>query len=815
MQSGPTLTSDSLGTTSNTEQSSGKQLFGHSASAWVAFGVIIACTVAVYLPILFNFFSGDDFVHLTWLTEAVKNPELIWRNFHSSWLDGTTTRFYRPLISVFMVTDYLLWHDNGLGFHITNLAFHIAGSIFLFLILSDFGGQRPEPAAPEAKCTLAWPLAAALLFALYPLHPEAVSWITGRVDAIVTAFALCSFWCYINWRKQNKAVWFVLTVITMALALLSKEMAVTLPPLFLIWEFFLGKNSGAPLVVRSVKASLPTTFFWLFLAVYFVLRRFALGTFVGGYDDSLFFVANWRLFLGGWLHGLRMLLVPVNQELMGAHHPLTKLWEIAIVSSIILTGVSLVRTRRQSLPFFFIISWLALSLVPVYKIFAVADDLEGSRLAYLATAPLCALVTLGFADSARGRGAKVLNALSWCVTLTLLAGAAGVLWNNNQAWRQAGLESNLIRTELDTLYRSIEGDPQVMLTGLPDNVHGAYICRNAIVGMTHQPQMSRTVNNCLMVGQIEPILPFGYLKESIEKNNDKVKIFRWTNDSHKFIPTAIEQNAGTELYPSWRAQNLKAVLKTDPAYPAGLKWQEDGSLKASGGQGPKDRPQILIDLNGFPCWKVDFVAVKLSVESQSGSPEANAGCDLLYANDLNPAFELRRRLHMPVSPGDNMLIFPLRGLPEWALGGDCRALKLLLPLRSTVSLKSVSLLSPESIMPRLSFPNSGYLGSKGFVHLSPQSPAQELKFDSSAVPGAARLTLELTRPNLTFESQNSSAPSQVLLKRLDCNTTAGTMLLKREQFPAAGIYEIRLRALDRYGSPVGVAGDHIVISVDS
>ena len=79
---------------------------------------ILVSILSAYSPILFNFFAGDDFVHLTWLAQAVHHPELIWRNFYSSWLDGTTTKFYRPLISIFMVVDYLFYGINGLGFHI-------------------------------------------------------------------------------------------------------------------------------------------------------------------------------------------------------------------------------------------------------------------------------------------------------------------------------------------------------------------------------------------------------------------------------------------------------------------------------------------------------------------------------------------------------------------------------------------------------------------------------------------------------------------------------------------------------------------------
>src|SRR5262249_37409321 len=145
------------------------------AIAGLLLSIICLAAVIAYSPVLFNFFAGDDFVHLAWLADAVKNPELILRNFHSAWLDGTTARFYRPLISVFMVSDYLLWGTNGFGFHLTNLIFHLASAVLLFLILDQVRWQRSTSA--DSNQTLYWPFAAACLFALYPLHPEPVSWI--------------------------------------------------------------------------------------------------------------------------------------------------------------------------------------------------------------------------------------------------------------------------------------------------------------------------------------------------------------------------------------------------------------------------------------------------------------------------------------------------------------------------------------------------------------------------------------------------------------------------------------------------------------
>lgn len=780
-------------------------------AAWLMLMLIVLATAAVYAPVLFNFFSGDDFVHLTWLTEAVKNPELVWRNFHTSWLEGTTTRFYRPLISVFMVSDYLIWKTNGLGFHLTNLACHLTSVLFLFLIFKEIC-RRFEIG------TAHWPLAGAALFGLYPLHPEAVSWITGRVDSVVTVFVLGSFWCFMRWRATRRIYWSFISALAMALGLLSKEMAVTLPPLFFIWEFIAGRRTGGGIksgFVGATAASLP---FWLLLGLYFIVRRMALGTFVGGYDDSLFFVANLQLFIAGWIHGLRMMLVPINKELLGAHHPLTKLWEISLICLIAGSCLSTLTCGKLRAPAAFLLLWLALSLLPVYKIFGIADDLEGSRLAYLATAPLCGLITFALAGWLSESSGRWRGLFAGCATSVLILCAGALLWTNNQAWVLAGRESNLIRRQLDNLYHSFTGNPPVLLVGLPDNLHGAYICRNALVGMTSYPQMSRTASDCSMLGAFEPTQPFGFYKESLAKVSGNVKIFRWDGREKSFIPVAIPAAETPGVVTRWTTHELKNVLAPQQTGNVDFRWLEDGNLEATGGIGLSGRPQIHLKLNQRSCWSTDFLAIGITAGAApgpGGQSVTPVGADLLYANDLHPDTDLRLRFHAPVPEGDGTLLFPLRSSPEWALGGNCRDLELLLPDRGRVVIKSVELIDYTTVAPQIRFVDSGFLGTRGFLHLSNGAREKAVELDARRVPGAHGIELEITRPNLTFESQNSGEPSRVVMRRVKNDTTVGTLILKRSDFPSTGLYEARPRAVDVHGSPVGVAGDHIVISIDS
>lgn len=800
---------------------------------------IVSATILAYQPVLFDFFLGDDFVHLTWLKDAVHTPEMVWRNFHSSWLDGTTTKFYRPLISVFMVSDYMVWGANGLGFHLTNLLFHLVATVAIFFISGELlmATRRTGSVSVDQPDKMPWLycVAAALAFGLYPLHAEAVSWITGRVDSVVTAFYTCSFLMYLKWRRQDAAMrplWLTGCIVAMILGLLSKEMAVTLPPLFVIYELIFGKSIAIDLKnpMKMVKSTFEaglaalrvTAPFWLLLVAYFGLRRYALGTFVGGYDDSLFFIADIKHFLLSWLHGLRMFLIPLNKNLMGAHHIITRGWEIHLALVAALVVLNLYFERRLARLFLFNSIFLCLALAPVYKIFAISDDLQGSRLAHVATVALALLVAMAFIvprreDKSQSKSGNVsgvlsstaLRAVTAC-TYSLVLGLA--LWTNNQAWARAGHEANDIRRGLDVLYKNIKGDPQVLLVGLPDQIDGAYISRNALWGMTKVPQLHRDVWNCLMLNQYEQILPFGHFKQTLQSNPDKVQIYFWDKKKAEFSPLPLKERETASLQLSGPA--LADAITVDKA--ADKKWNTDGSLEVSGDMSRFGKPELIIDLGKKACFDVDFIKLAISDLGSDPALLQQEGADLLYTNDLKREFNLPDRTHADFRENEKEqnVVLPLRSLPEWALGGDSKKLKLRLPRGSRLRINSLSVIPAEEAIPRVDFENSGFFGSKGFIHLGDDNRSEKLTATSSKLDGAAGVVLEITRPNLCFEFQNTIRPSNVTMVELPFDSS-GELVIERKQFPALGMYEARPWAVDKNGKKLGICGDHIVISVDS
>jgi hypothetical protein len=782
---------------------------GSNAWVWAGLAAMLIATVIAYSGALGNFFNGDDYVHLTWLRQAVQQPELIWRNFHSSWLDGTTTRFYRPLISIFMVSDYLLWGTNGLGFHITNLLFHLTSSVLLFLIVRNMdGSSRPEQSSEQLSSRTVWALCAASVFALYPLHPEAVSWITGRVDTIVTTFCLMSFYGYLRWRKEASKLGLATCFSGMVLGLLSKEMAITLPALFAFWELIFPNSKQT--LFGTIRAAIWNTLpMWLLLAAYFVLRRIALGTFVGGYDDSLFYVSNLKGYLLGWLHALRMFIIPINKDYLGSHDALTRIWQGTLAVIAVLSVGTLARNRQSIRMILFTLGWLALCLIPVYKLFnSISDDLQGTRLAYLATAPLAVLLTYFLSNLFSTRKAAYYLRVA---TAVVLIGASGsLLWINNQAWASAGNESRNIQLALRDFYSKVDGDPQVFIVALPDNIHGGYVSRNALSGMTKKPQLQRDINNCLLVDRFDQILPFGFLKPSLLAAREQVRLLRWNSGKASLEPIELSNDDST--LSSWTGASPSAIAKPTADTTAKISALPDGGFEITGGSGLKGRPGLLLNDAGADCWNVDFIQCDITLFPDHKPGKHTA--DLFYSNDLHPEYELVHRSPCDINPTaqKQTLTFPLHNLPDWALGGKSHGLKLLLPENCHLSITAIRPIKPVTLLPQISFKNCGFTGSKGFLHLSPAEPRSAIMFDVSRVSGAHGVMWEITRPNVFFEEQNSAKQSPATKDKITKMAKTGQLQLDLEMFPMVGLYEARAWAVDKDGNPLSVSGDHIIIS---
>lgn len=142
---------------------------------------------------------------------------------------------WHPLTIISYALDYTLWGLNPFGYHLTNIIFHTANTFLagtLAFRLASLSGQKED-----AGGAIITGMVTALVFGLHPLHVESVAWVAERKDVVSCFFFLLSVLSYIRYAGGRPNFYFI-SLGFFALSLLSKAMAVTLPVVLIILDYY-------------------------------------------------------------------------------------------------------------------------------------------------------------------------------------------------------------------------------------------------------------------------------------------------------------------------------------------------------------------------------------------------------------------------------------------------------------------------------------------------------------------------------------------------------------------------------------------------
>lgn len=326
----------------------------------------------VYAPSLQYDFAWDDWGLIVGNPD-IQSPRWTHFVFRSFWQRGTnvadTTRaFYRPLITLSYAIDYAVWGLNPTGFHLTNILAHLI-AVWLAYRLARLLHQPPAAA---------WLLA--LIFAIHPLRVENVVWIAGRTDVFAGLFYLGATAALLQWQRgqpPKSRGWLSACLLCYALALFSKEMALTWPliAMLLLWmEGLKPRKMLLPFI-------LPTA---LISSVYLLMRLFALGTLGKAHSTPgmLTRIINIPVVFMNYAG----LLLHINQP--APHHAAEYLtlsaptvWVSALLMACAAAGVLALAIRRS--PYAFHAAWFMLTLLPLYYLGAFGDILYADRFLYI------------------------------------------------------------------------------------------------------------------------------------------------------------------------------------------------------------------------------------------------------------------------------------------------------------------------------------------------------------------------------------------------------------------------------------------------
>lgn len=775
--------------------------------------VLIILNLICYRRTVNGYFLADDFVHVAYLADVFNgHPLKLLENFTGNWMHAWGTQFYRPLISLTLAWDYLLGNGAAIFFHISNIIFHIASSIFLYLIAERMLWQYPW------KTRLYTALAAAALFAVCPLHTEVVSWIIGRVDGVCLAFFLGAIYCFICSIQTRSKILSIAALIGFALSLLSKEMAVILPPLLVLTDLVLCRERNLKTrIASSLRNSMP---FWIMLLAYICIRVTALGTLAGGYGGSI----------GEGLSGsllrrftsLSKLLFPFNAELIGPadrlYKQLSSFYKFAaafvFVRMLFLRDIS---TQLKLL--IYCAAWFLLALAPTYQVFNITDSLMCSRFAYFATAPFCLFIAFAIAPlwNPHTSFQKIAGRwLSWASALLLIS--LTCIWfnatvKNNNGWAHAGAQVREFRKAVEAVCRNLKTGENIALLNVPQDLEGAHMIYN---GAMLNVLLSSPLSNPPVADSVISFEPPTYgdaefinasrLSEVLAKQTG-ARAYYWNMSAKKLIPLDLRKEPLSLTYPLRPPQKIITDGKV---------------LETTNFNSPA------LDLDPLSC---DFIVVKLrfDVRKSHGNGAQTLPPRLLtlsWSSQNFPDYSAARSISLPViEDGEaHEYVFAVSERKSWLAGQRIQRVKFQIPAGWTPTLlkengadlgDTITIASGEKMIP-LIVPQGLAEGKDSIFRLA--SDHFSVRCDARNIPACKRLRLELSKPNSWFEHYAGSFRDRQLsknaLQQYTADGSEAVFEFKRSQFPDSAYYELRCFALNDAGEPIGFCSDPINLQIN-
>ena len=445
------------------------------AAAWAGAATWVAIALAALLPYVNTLradFTFDDGGLI--LENPHVAPQASWTDslVRPYWHDHSRAGLYRP-VAAFTYRLQREFGDDPAPFHLLNLLLHAGVSLLVLAVLRRLAPGRPGLA-----------FATALLFAVHPLHTEAVTNVIGRAELLAAGFGLGG---YLFWlRAQNGTAGIrpgtaLAAGLCFALSAGSKESA-------LAWVLLLGLHRLIPFLPepgdKGTYASLRKSGRWKgaialdaaagtgFLA-YLVARRLVLGSFLGiagaGFVENPLFRAplGTRLLTASkvlWKGiGLHFWPAELNPDYSYDSIPLESAW-LSVAGLLALLGLGItvaavvvaVRAARRHPPASGarLLSWSVLfyaaMILPTANLLAPVGTIMAERLLYLPSLglftgvlilALAAWNRLAPGSSRSRRAGPVLLA-------ALLVPLAVRTWDRNEDWRSnATLFREAVRTQ--------------------------------------------------------------------------------------------------------------------------------------------------------------------------------------------------------------------------------------------------------------------------------------------------------------------------------------------------------------------------------
>jgi Flp pilus assembly protein TadD len=304
---------------------------------------------------------------------------------------------YQPVRILSYAVDYKFWKLNPMGYRITNILFYILSCIIVFLALQHISARLSEGGGPSSNFRVG--LFGALLFAAHPVHVEAVTWLSARKEVLQGFFFFLGFYLYLMGREKEgrqRAVLFILVLLSILVATLSKPSAIVFPGVLLVYEIALRRNRWIDFVKKRwvfFFLSAAMSFIFTFILIRVMLQAGGIKAYHGGT-----FLNNLIVSFYVFIHNIKLTLFTMNYSAAYAIRIPFSLLHLqaafAVVAVFLLFGLS-VWSLKKTKVIFFSLFFFFVTLLPYLNIIPIST-LLADRYVFIASFSTCFLLGLGF-----------------------------------------------------------------------------------------------------------------------------------------------------------------------------------------------------------------------------------------------------------------------------------------------------------------------------------------------------------------------------------------------------------------------------------
>lgn len=449
---------------------------------------------------------------------------------------------YHPLTTLSWALEAKLFgFDPGI-FHATNIILHLLSTLLVWLLARRLWQSQIQLA----------PIILAALFALHPLNVESVAWISERKDLLCQVFYLLALYIHAGGESTDKPAplrWTLVFASSVA-AMLAKPMAVTLPLVLLLVDFYRGSDLFQR---QKIFEKIPHLIVALLIAGLTIFGQtsvrsespLSLGILYGGLNATKFL--TFALSKGIWPTELSAIYESAAIPSLGPY----VLRVYLLIAAFIIAWIKLPNWRRDAS---FGLLFFAITILPVVRFLQFGDaSLFNDRFFYLPGIGLTwAIVSLLFSGLLQLTShihllclALILPIITWCANSSM---QRSLVWQNDET---------LMRSVINTFPKSIKARSFLAQYLSKNNRHteAAALYREALKLEPTDPVIhSGLAYSAFVAGQRDDAL--AVIHEAKKK---------WPNNSEILYATGVIQLESADLQAAY--QNLNAALTAPSTMP--------------------------------------------------------------------------------------------------------------------------------------------------------------------------------------------------------------------------------------------------------